>query len=102
MVFEWPRETQEEGLVLLRRDSMSEDLYRALKCFLVEFYDLKQYQASTNYTAMYHLNNIPGNGGLPKCLHLLGNARLCYVSAGFRGPLASGVVCCLVLSDLLA
>ena len=83
MVFEWPPHTKEEGLDLLHRDSMSEDLYRALKCFLVEFYDLKHYQASTNYTAMYHLNNIPGRG-LPECLHLLGNARLCYVSAGFR------------------
>ena len=67
-------------LYLLCRDSMSQDLFRALKCFMLEFHDLKLYQASTNYVAMFHLDNIAGHGR-PECLHLLGNARVCYVSS---------------------
>ena len=73
---------QTMGLLFPCRDSMSEDFHRAMKCFMVEFHDQKHYQASTNYTAMHHLDNIRERGD-PRCLHLLGNAKLCYVSSNF-------------------
>jgi hypothetical protein len=58
---------------------MAKDLYRALRCFLIEFQDLKTYHASNNYTAMSLLANIPGDGQ-PWCAHVLHDTRLCQVS----------------------
>ncbi|WIA13627.1 hypothetical protein OEZ85_007191 [Tetradesmus obliquus] len=61
-------------------DSMAKDLYRALRCFLIEFQDLKTYHASNNYTAMSLLANIPGNGQ-PWCAHMMHDTRLCQIHA---------------------
>jgi hypothetical protein len=60
---------------------MAKDLYRALRCFLIEFQDLKTYHASNNYTAMSLLANIPGDGQ-PWCAHLMHDTRLCQVITG--------------------
>lgn len=57
---------------------MSKDLFKALRCFMVEFQDLKTYHASNNFTAMHHLQSIPGQGE-PHCAHMPDNTRLCQV-----------------------
>lgn len=57
---------------------MAKDLYRALRCFLIEFQDLHTYYASNNYTAMSLLANIPWEGQ-PWCAHMLDGTRLCQV-----------------------
>jgi hypothetical protein len=57
---------------------MSKDLYKALKCFMVEFTDLHSYHASTNFTAMHHLQTIPGYGE-PHCVHMPDASRICQV-----------------------
>jgi hypothetical protein len=59
-------------------DSMSKDLYKAIKCFMFEFQDLTTYHASNNYTAMYLLDSIPGFGE-PHCVHMPQRTRLCQV-----------------------
>jgi hypothetical protein len=66
---------------------MAKDLYRALRCFLIEFQDLKTYYASNNYTAMSLLANIPGDGQ-PWCAHMMHDTRLCQVRA--QAPSSSG------------
>lgn len=57
---------------------MSKDLYKALRCFLVEFQDLNSFHATDNFTAMHFLQAIPGKGE-PRCVHMLDNTRLCQV-----------------------
>ncbi|KAF8060065.1 Zeaxanthin epoxidase [Scenedesmus sp. PABB004] len=61
-------------------DSMAKDLFRALRCFLLEFQDLRTHHASNNYTAMHALSAIPGDGQ-PWCAHMKQNTRLCQVHA---------------------
>lgn len=65
---------------MTHRDSMAKDLFRALRCFMIEFQDLKTYHASSNATAMHFLQNIPGHGE-PHCAHMYENTRLCQVSS---------------------
>lgn len=62
---------------------MSKDLYKALRCFLVEFQDLNTYTATNNFTAMHHLQEIPGKGE-PRCAHMKDNTRLCQVRVVFQ------------------
>ncbi|KAF6252526.1 hypothetical protein COO60DRAFT_1552723, partial [Scenedesmus sp. NREL 46B-D3] len=69
-------------------DSMAKDLYRALRCFLIEFQDLHTYYASNNYTAMGLLDNIPGQGQ-PWCAHMMHDTRLCQIHA-VQGHLLAG------------
>jgi hypothetical protein len=57
---------------------MSKDLFKALRCFMIEFQDLHTYHATNNATAMHFLEAIPGKGE-PRCVHMLENARLCQV-----------------------
>lgn len=64
-------------------DSMSKDLYKALRCFLVEFQDLNTYTATNNFTAMHFLQAIPGKGE-PRCVHMVDNTRLCQVRFVFQ------------------
>lgn len=45
-------------------DSMSKDLTKALKCFMLEFFDLHQYHLTNNYTAMHHLNVSDGGSAV--------------------------------------
>lgn len=61
-------------------DSMSKDLIKAFKCFMIEFWDLKQYHLTNNFTAMHHLQSIPGYGE-PTCIHMPGYTRMCQVHA---------------------
>jgi transcription initiation factor TFIID subunit TAF12 len=60
---------------------MAKDLFRALRCFMVEFQDLSTYHASNNVTAMHFLEALPGKGE-PRCAHMLDNTRLCQVRVG--------------------
>ena len=65
----------------LNSDSISKDLYKALKCFLIEFWDLVQYEvASRNHTLLHHLETLPGYGE-PRCIVLPQGGRVCQVHA---------------------
>lgn len=57
---------------------MSKDMYKALKCFLIEFSDLRMYHATNNFTAMHLLDSVPGKGE-PHCMHMPQKTRLCQV-----------------------
>jgi hypothetical protein len=57
---------------------MSKDMYKALQCFMLEFWDLKQYCATDNATVLQYLVNMPGNGE-PWCIHMPDNTRICQV-----------------------
>ncbi|KAF6251417.1 hypothetical protein COO60DRAFT_619659 [Scenedesmus sp. NREL 46B-D3] len=61
-------------------DSMSKDLFKAIKCFMLEFQDLATYHASSNYTAMHLLDSIP-KFGEPRCVHMPQRTRLCQIHA---------------------
>ncbi|KAI8476099.1 MAG: hypothetical protein J3K34DRAFT_402088 [Monoraphidium minutum] len=61
-------------------DSISKDLIKAFKCFMIEFWDLKQYHLTNNYTAMAALHALPGFGE-PRCIHMPGYTRLCMIHA---------------------
>jgi hypothetical protein len=61
-------------------DSMSKDLIKAFKCFMLEFWDLHQYHVTNNYTAMHFLQSLPGYGE-PHCIHLPHATRMCQVHA---------------------
>lgn len=69
-------------------DSMSKDLFKALRCFMIEFTDLKTYHASNNFTAMHYLDSLPGFGE-PHCMHMPHHTRICQV----RGQMHSGSDC---------
>jgi hypothetical protein len=56
---------------------------QAFKCFMIEFWDLSQYHLTNNFTAMHHLQSIPGYGE-PNCIHMAGNTRMCQVRGGAR------------------
>jgi hypothetical protein len=60
---------------------MAKDLFRALRCFMVEFQDLSTYHPSNNVSAMHFLEDLPGKGE-PRCAHMLDNTRLCQVRGG--------------------
>lgn len=66
------------------RDSMARDLLKALRCFLVEFYDGRQYAPSSNSSIMHHLDALP-NGGEPRCIHMPGDTRICQVKEEEEG-----------------
>jgi len=70
-------------------DSISKDLIKAFKCFMIEFWDLSQYHMTNNFTAMHHLQSIPGFGE-PNCIHMPGNTRMCQVCVlVMRGEVAA-------------
>jgi hypothetical protein len=57
------------------------DVFTALICFMLEFWDLKQYMPSDNATAIHLLESLP-LWGFPACVHLPENTRICKVRAG--------------------
>jgi hypothetical protein len=68
---------------------MSKDLFKALRCFLIEFQDLNTYHATNNFSAMHLLEAMPGKGE-PHCVHMLDNSRLCQVGDGGAGEATRG------------
>lgn len=69
------------SVVVYCRDSHSKSLYRALACFLFDFWNQKECEASTNAAAVQQLYKLPMQPGQSKCFHLLGGGRVCVVYA---------------------
>lgn len=53
-------------------------LYTALKCFMLEFWDLKQYAPTWNTTTLDYLDKLPRNAEA-KCIHLPESTRICQL-----------------------
>jgi len=53
-------------------------LYTALKCFMLEFWDLQQYSPTWNTTTIDYLNKLPRNAEA-KCIHLPESTRICQL-----------------------
>ena len=64
----------------LCRDSIMKDVFTALSCFMLEFWDLQQYTPGDNATAIHLLEKLPG-WGFPACIHLPEKTRICKVGA---------------------
>lgn len=64
-------------------DSHAKQLYRALQCFLLDFWDHKECEAGTDASAVQQLYNLPRAPGQSQCFNLLGAAggRVCIVHA---------------------
>uniref|UniRef100_A0A383VCQ2 Trichome birefringence-like N-terminal domain-containing protein n=1 Tax=Tetradesmus obliquus TaxID=3088 RepID=A0A383VCQ2_TETOB len=64
-------------------DSHSKTLYRALQCFLFDFWDQRECEASAAAADVQALYNLPAAPGQSKCFHLLGKGggRVCMVHA---------------------
>eukprot|EP00877_Chromochloris_zofingiensis_P010269 jgi/Chrzof1/5496/Cz16g05130.t1 len=62
-------------------DSISKDLMKALKCFMLEFWDLQQYATTNNKTALQQLKMLPGKED-PLCIHMPHQSRICQVRVG--------------------
>lgn len=57
-------------------------LYLALKCFMLEFWDLKQYSPSWNTTTNDYLAGLPYDAEA-KCIHMADSTRICQVRTIF-------------------
>jgi hypothetical protein len=68
-------------LLLFHRDSHSKSLYKALQCFLIDFWNHQECETSTDSSAVQQLFNLPERNGYQKCLHLMGpgGGRICIV-----------------------
>jgi hypothetical protein len=53
-------------------------LYTALKCFMLEFWDLQQYAPTWNSTILDYFNKLP-RGGEARCIHLPEGTRICQL-----------------------
>ena len=53
-------------------------LYLALKCFMLEFWDLKEYRPSWNRTANSYLSSLPMDAEA-KCIHMQESTRICQL-----------------------
>jgi hypothetical protein len=53
-------------------------LFIALKCFMLEFWDLKQYAPTWNTTTLDYLDKLPRNAEA-KCIHLPEATRICQL-----------------------
>jgi hypothetical protein len=64
-------------------DSHSKTFYRALQCFLIDFWDHTECQASPQDSFNAQLLRQPVKEGLNNCIHLLGDGggRICMVEA---------------------
>eukprot|EP00877_Chromochloris_zofingiensis_P014357 jgi/Chrzof1/9175/Cz03g38220.t1 len=60
-------------------DSHFKVLYKAFKCFLIDFWDHTMCQASTDPTLVSQLNNLPQRPGESQCIHMPGGTRICLV-----------------------
>jgi hypothetical protein len=53
-------------------------LYTALKCFMLEFWDLRQYAPTWNATTLDYLASLPRNAEA-KCIHMPSSTRICQL-----------------------
>lgn len=53
-------------------------LYTALKCFMLEFWDLKQYGPTWNTTTLDYLSRLPRNAEA-RCIHMPDSTRICQL-----------------------
>lgn len=53
-------------------------LFIALKCFMLEFWDLQQYAPTWNTTTLDYLDKLPRNAEA-KCIHLPESTRICQL-----------------------
>lgn len=62
-------------------DSHAKAMYKALQCFLIDFWNHQECETSTDSSAVSQLFNLPERSGFQKCLHLLGpgGGRICIV-----------------------
>jgi hypothetical protein len=62
-------------------DSHAKALYKALQCFLIDFWNHQECETSTDSGAVSQLFNLPERSGFQKCLHLMGpgGGRICIV-----------------------
>lgn len=65
-------------------DSHSKAMYKALQCFLIDFWGDANHgecETSTDASAVQQLFNLPERSGFQKCLHLRGpgGGRICFV-----------------------
>jgi hypothetical protein len=74
-------DTQSHAHALQCRDSHARFFYRALQCFLLDFWDQQECQATLDSEANAQLANMPAAPGGAYCFHLLGPAsgRVCMV-----------------------
>lgn len=64
-----------------RSDSHSKQLFRALQCFLIDFWDGTECAVSANKADVDDLNKLPTRPGESKCFNLAGDGRVCFVHA---------------------
>jgi len=62
-------------------DSHTKQLFKALQCFLIDFWDQQECLVSPNATLERALDKLPAAPGESKCIHLLGDGRVCIVGA---------------------
>lgn len=70
------------GLVICR-DSHAKSLYRALQCFLLDFWNHQECESSPESWKVDQLLKLPAAPGQSYCFHLLGpgGGRVCVVHA---------------------
>lgn len=64
-------------------DSFMKQTYRALTCFLIDFWDHQECEPHTNPATVQELQTLPVEKGQSKCFHLQGpqGGRVCFVHA---------------------
>jgi hypothetical protein len=62
-------------------DSHSKALYKALQCFLLDFWNHQECRTSPDWDAQEQLYNLPAAKGQSKCIHLFNGGRICMVHA---------------------
>ncbi|KAI8468653.1 MAG: hypothetical protein J3K34DRAFT_426509 [Monoraphidium minutum] len=62
-------------------DSHTKQLFKAMQCFLIDFWDQAECAASPEDWVNAGLNALPVKKGESKCIHLMGEGRICYVGA---------------------
>ncbi|KIY98626.1 hypothetical protein MNEG_9339 [Monoraphidium neglectum] len=60
-------------------DSHSKQLFKALQCFLIDFWDGRECKASGDDNLVKQLDALPLRPGESRCIHLFGNGRVCFV-----------------------
>jgi hypothetical protein len=62
-------------------DSHAKAFYKAIQCFLIDFWNHQECETSTDSGATSQLFNLPERSGFQKCLHLMGpgGGRICIV-----------------------
>jgi len=64
-------------------DSFMKQTYRALTCFLIDFWDHQECEPHTDPATVQQLQSLPVEKGQSKCFNLLGpkGGRICFVHA---------------------